>query len=280
VRAQTTRVDGGYFATIGTPILRGREFDATDRSGTEPVVVITEALATQLWPGEDALGQHLAFALDGSVEERFAVVGVAADVAGAQLDDSRQAVFVPLSQHPTGRVIVVARASTDPEAMALAIQKTVADLDPDLLRPTVITGADLVEESVDDFIVASIISGMFSVIALTLAALGIYGVVAFMVTGRTREFGVRMAIGAPRSRVVRIVFADGVKLALPGLLGGAFLASVFLRVKTDIPNAPLSAMVIIFAVAAGTALTVVLLSSVGPALRAAGTPPVEAMRSE
>lgn len=280
VRAQTTRVDGGYFATIGTPILRGRDFDATDRSGTEPVVVITEVLATQLWPGEDALGQHLAFALDGSVEERFTVVGVAADVAGAQLDASRQAVFVPLSQHPTGRVIVVARASTDPEAMALAIQKTVADLDPDLLRPTVITGADLVEESVDDFIVASIISGMFSVIALTLAALGIYGVVAFMVTGRTREFGVRMAIGAPRSRVVRIVFADGVKLALPGLLGGAFLTSVFLRVKTDIPNAPLSAMVIIFAVAAGTALTVVLLSSVGPALRAAGTPPVEAMRSE
>lgn len=276
---QGTRVDERYFETIGTPLLRGRGFEPSDRAGAEPVTVMTQSLAERLWPGEDALGRRVRYGFDRSTLTELTIVGIVADVVGTSHESDPTNMFVPLWQHPTKRITLAVRASS--EAIAPAIANVAVQVDPNLTKPMVVTARSLMDDSKREIYSITVFVGGLCVLTLMLAALGVYGVIAFAVTNRTREIGVRMAIGASRAHVVRMVLTDGVKLALPGVAVGSILAVALVQAvlgewynyfdRTAIDFVMLSA-------GAAVALTVVLFASSMPARRAASVQPMEALR--
>ena len=279
-RAQTTRVGEGYLETLGTPLLRGRGITDKDEAGAELVAIISESLATRLAPGRDALGLRVASALQGNATQVFTVVGITADVATSQMQTSRPQIFVALAQHPAPRVFLIARSAADTPSMTTAFEEAVAALGPDFSRPNVVTGATLVRDNRGDLLEQSTLSIAIAVIALTLSALGIYGVVAFMVASRTHEIGVRMALGASRRRIVNAVLIDTCKLTVPGMAIGLLLAIFAVR-QTNLLWFPLGAVEpVAYALAIAAALSVAVLASLPSAYRAAAVDPLDAIRAE
>jgi predicted permease len=280
VRAHSTRVADRYFETMRITILRGRGVTEEDREGAPLVVVLSEPLAVRLFPGDDAPGKTISFALDGNTPREFTVVGVSADVVATQMADARPQLFLPLAQHPAPRVFVIARASADVGSMTLAFQNAMTALDPELIRGRLVTGERLVRRSMTDLTTHSVASGMAAAVALTLAALGIYGVVGYMVATRTREIGVRMALGASRRRMLSTVLADAVKLILPGVVVGLVGAVWFVR-SANPSWYPLGGVEpLSYAAAVAVALAVALVAGFPSARRAASVQPIVAMRSE
>ncbi len=295
VRAHTTRVSAGHLKTMGIPLLRGRDITTDDRAGGEPVVLISQALATRLFANGEAVGQRLTFAMTGShtsgdirwaqqslpsAEQTFTVIGITADVVDAYIGPAEPQLFVPLAQHPAARVYVIARSSAAPQAMASAFESALTGLyaDPDVLSANVVTGDRLVRRSRSELAMWSGLSAIAGGAALLLAALGIFGVVGFMVATRTREIGIRIALGASRARVLRDVLTDAVKLALWGVAGGLALALAW---ASEISWASLGGIEPLFyAAAVAIALGVALLAGLPAARRAAAVEPITAMRAE
>ncbi len=244
------------------------------------MAVLSESLATQLFPGKEALGQRVASALQSNEKKVLTVVGVTADVVTSQMQTARPQIFVPLAQHPAPRVFLIARASADSRSMTTAFEEAIADLDPDFSRPTVVTGATLVRDNIGDLLQQSTLAIAVAAVALILSALGIYGVVAFMVAARTREMGVRIALGATRRHVVNTVLIDTCKLTVPGLMVGLLLAIISVR-QTGLCWYSLGAVEpVAYALAVAAALAVALLASLPSAYHAAAVDPMEAIRSE
>ena len=280
VRTHTTRVSEGYLVTLGTPLLRGRDVNDSDRAGSELVAVLSESLAMQLFPGSDALGEQIESALQGNETALFTVVGVTADAATSQMQTSRPQMFVPLAQHPAPRVFLIARATADTRSMTTAFEEAIADLDPEFSRPNVVTGSALVRDNIGDLLEQSTLSIVVAAVALVLSALGIYGVVAFMVTARTREMGVRIALGASRRQVIQAVLIDTCKLTVPGLVVGLLLAISAVR-QTNLFWYQFGAVEpLAYTLAIGAALAVALLASLPSAYRAAAVEPLDAIRAE
>ena len=278
---QGTRVDERYFETIGTPLVRGRGFEPRDRAGAEPVAVITQSLAALLWPGEDALGRRVRYGFDRTTLTELTIVGITADVVGTSHESDTTNLFVPLWQQPTKRISLVARASS--AAIAPAIAGVAAQVDPSFTRPAVVTARSLMNDAKREIYSLTVFVGGLCVLTLLLAALGVYGVIAFAVANRTREIGVRMALGASRARVVGMVLTDGVKLALPGVVVGTILAVAVVQAVLGEWYTYFDRTAIDFVVlgaGAAVALTVVLVASSMPARRAGSVQPMEALRRE
>lgn len=295
VRAHTTRVTAEYFETMGVRVLRGRGISTEDRQGAEPVAVISEPLAVRLFPDGRALGRRITFALEGGQRpsdfrwdqrstplsnQTFTVVGVTEDMAAAWLEPGRPQLFVPLAQQPVSRVFVLARSTTLTERMQSAFVGAMADLDvnADVVRSSLVTGDRIVERGRGDLAFGWMLAGIGSGVALLLAALGIFGVVGFMVATRTREIGIRIALGATRARVLRGVLIDAVKLVSWGVVAGLTLAYVFVR------EFAWGSMGIVepiaYAVAAAITLGVAAVAALPAAQRAAAVEPIIAMRTE
>jgi ABC-type antimicrobial peptide transport system permease subunit len=192
-------------------------------------------------------------------------------------------VLVPLAQHPASSVYLVARsvAGLQPTTLAPAFQNAVRDLDPELTPASLVTGDRLRERGMDDILVPSAMVGGSGGIVLILAALGIYGVIGFMVATRTREIAVRVALGASHRRVLGTIQWDVVKLAIPGVAVGLLIGMVFVRLVVPwrgLTGAALEPL--IYALAASIALSVALLAGLPSARRAASVEPMIAMRSE
>jgi putative ABC transport system permease protein len=282
VRAHTTRVGEGYFETMGIRMLRGRGFVRDDRPGSEPVVVLSEPLALQLFSGSEPVGQRVEFAMEGGPKQIFTVVGVSADVVTSQMGTERPQLFVPLAQHPVPRAILIARASASDGLMASAMKSAVAEVDPEFLPSSMTTGDRLMRRSRNDLTIHSITAILCASVALSLTALGVYGVVGLMVASRTREIGVRMALGASRPRVLGTVLVDAMKVVVPGVVGGLVIAILLVRVA----NAPESwyelggAEPLSYAFGAAGALLVATIAGLPSARRAARVDPLRAMRAE
>lgn len=285
IRAHTTRADEHYFQTMGIRVVRGRGITRDDRPGAEPVVVISEPLAQRLFPGAEPLGQRLTLALEGETGQVLTIVGVTADVVTSQMGTERPQLFVPLAQHPTPRVILIARSSVADApvtSMASAFTTALADVDPDFNPASLTTGDRLMRRSMNDLTIHSITAVVCASVALTLAALGVYGVVGLMVATRTREIGVRMALGATRSRVLGTVLRDAVKVVVPGIVGGVGLAILLVRVA----NAPETwydlggVEPLAYSLAAAVAMVVAIVAGLPSARRAAAVDPIRAIRSE
>jgi predicted permease len=289
--AHTTRVDADYFHTMGIRLLRGRAITADDGAGAAPVLVVSEPLALRVFGRGDVVGARLAVARGNAVGQRtafgagdatmlYTIVGVVADAVTSQMGTPRPQMYVPMAQDPTPRVTVIARASAGEPAMIAAFENAVPDLEPDVLRSSLVTGDRLIRRSMDDLFTHFAIAGICAGVLLTLAALGVYGVVGFMVATRRREIGVRMALGASRPQVLGRVVADAMRLVVPGAAVGLVAGAWWVRIE-DPAWYPLGgAEPAIYATAIAIVLGVAALAGLPSARRAASVNPLSAMRAE
>jgi predicted permease len=295
VTAHTTRVTPGYLETIGTPLLAGRTIDATDRDGSEPVVLLSEPLAQELFPSGNAVGQRIDVTLAGDEPQPHTVVGITGDLVSTQLGNPRPQLFLPLAQQPANAVLLIARGRPSDPSIRGAFDNAIADGlrlighqdarrqasgEPSAHFRELITGEGQIEASRQDLLTSSGVGGAAAAVALALTALGVYGVIAFMVATRTREIGVRVALGASRGRVLRDVLGDALKLVVPGIAGGLLLAVAWVRL-VDPGWYPLGGVEpAVYTFAAVTALVVAAVAGIPSARRAAAVQPMEAMRAE
>lgn len=277
---QSTRVDADYLRTLGIRLLAGRAVDASDQRGAERVVMLSEPLARQLFPAGDALGRRLVSAATGAEPRTYTVVGVTSDVVSMEMSMPRLQLFLPLAQHQPSSVMMIARSAESTAPMRRAYEEALRAVDPEYVLADVITGEGLIDASHMDLLTHSAVGGGLSVVALMLAALGVYGVIAFMVATRTREIGVRLALGASRARVLREVLGNALTLVVPGIALGLVAAVFWVRVA-DPSWYPLGGVEpAVYSAAATIAFLVAVIAGLPSARRAAAVQPTIAMRSE
>ncbi len=294
VIVQTTRIGDGYLDTMGIRLLVGRGFTHDDSADGEMVTVISNMLADQLAPNDPAavIGRRLTFGPEGKTQQALTIVGVTRDFPTAQMGTERAQLLLPLAQHPSPNVFLVARGvpGEQPIKVTAALDNAVRDLGPDVDRTRtyeggtvysrIVTGVGLRQNSVRDFLGRAAVTGGAGGVILTLAALGIYGVVGLMVATRTREIAVRIALGASRRGVVGLILFDVVKLVIPGVLFGLVITVGIVRLQGDNLGIRLSnAEPLAYVVGAAIAVLVAVLASLAHARRAASVQPMVAMRS-
>jgi len=271
-------VGPGYFRTLRTPLLSGREFTESDILGSQLVAVVNQAFVDRYWPGEVAIGKQVA--ADG---QRFTIVGISGNAKYRLLTYAPEPViYLPIYQayRSTQDTTVHLRASGDPRAMAMSVEQAIHQLNPDLPLFNINPLTTTMRFGTIFGRVAATFAGSFGILAMLLASVGIYGVVAYTTRQRTREIGIRMALGAEKGNIYRLVLRQGVRLTLAGLIAGAVLSLVFTRLlKTQL-----------FGVSETDALTfsavglllaaVALLACHIPARRATRTEPTIALRCE
>jgi putative ABC transport system permease protein len=273
-------VAGDYFRTLGIPLLRGRDFEASDGAGSPPVAIVNEALANGFWPGADPIGKRMR--LGGSDNPWTTVVGVVGGVSQRSLAEGRLPMFYQsIAQSPwVDGMYLVVRSSVPSDGTVAALRRVVADLDPSLPLTDVAVSTEMIAESVREPRFRAVVLAIFGLSAVIVAVAGVYGVVAYAVSVRRRELGIRIALGAAPTGLVAHVLRDGISLALVGLVigvGGAVALSRFLR-GLLYGIGPLDAAtfgVVVTVVAAVTAVACYL-----PARRAAAADPLESMRME
>ena len=206
-----------YFRTMGIPLFAGRVFNDGDREESLPVAVINQALA-QHFPGANPLGQRFHFAGNKMLRQ---VVGVVKNANYSTLDEAPQAcVYLPQKQNFAGGVTLYVRSEGNPASLLLTVQREVRTLDSNLDISDVRTGATLIDQVLWGPKVGVALLGLFGSLALILASVGLYGVMAYSVARRRREIGVRMALGAMRGGVLRLVIADGMRVVGWGIVLG------------------------------------------------------------
>ena len=262
--------------------------------------MISEPLARQLFPATEAIGEQVKVTLEEGREQEFTIVGVTADFATSQLTTERPQILLPLPDVSTGalpplngRVHVIARgAPGDEPRLKAAFEKVLRELGVDALPgealPGIVIGQDLVQKSIADLIAEGTVVAITGSLVLVLAALGIVGVVGFMVATRTREIAVRMALGSTRLRVFGMMLSGIVKLVIPGVAGGLLLAAILIRTMEDVMGTPLTLgptplgvmEPLIYVLASTIAVAAALLAGLPAARRATTVQPMVAIRSE
>jgi len=273
-------VTAGYLETIGGTLEAGRLLEDRDIESGQPVVVVNEFFAKRHWPGQEAVGKRLK--LSGSKEPWRTVMGVVKDIRErGLLLEMKPAVYVPVNQvDRPGADYLIVRTAQDPASMVNALRSAVWAVDADRPVAFIRTMDQLMEENVADRERPMTLLGIFAGLALVLACIGVYGVLAYSVAQRTREIGVRMALGARPLDVTRMILGRGLKLSAVGLVSGAVLAGALgILLRTLLfgvtPAAPL-----VYAGTAATLIIVALAACVIPAQRAARVDPVVALRDE
>jgi predicted permease len=277
-------VTPGYFATMRMALASGRDFTDDDRDGTPSVVIVNETAARRWWPNQNAIGKTL-LQQDGrpgapDALRTLTVVGVARDSKYRDLgEEPRTFVYVPVQQQYIPRMTIVARA-THGQRLATDIRTLLASMNPNLPVVTAQTFEDYAALSLVPQRVAASVSGSLGMVGLLLAAIGIYGVTAYMVTSRTREIGIRVALGAQRGDVVRMVLGHGMRLALAGVAIGLALAAVASRLLGSLLFGVGPADPIAFIGSTMLFMVISLAACYVPARRATGVDAMEALRYE
>jgi putative ABC transport system permease protein len=283
-KAYANAVTPAYFRTTGVSLREGRLFGANDRIETEPVAIVDEAMARELWPGQSALGKRVGGAQgDPAKSDQWkTIVGVVADTRPAATltpAETDYQVYYPLAQVTDGALAVL-RTRGPPAALAADLRRAVADVDPSLAVYEVHTARELVDRSLVNYALLAWTLLGFAGLGLALSALGVYGLFAGYVVERTREIGVRMALGAQAGQVLRLVLRKGLRLALAGgamgvagaLIVGPVLTSIAPELPAHDPLAVIGLALVLIAVA--------LFACWLPARRAAAMDPMVALRSD
>ena len=273
-------VSPDYFSTLRIPLLQGRTFSDSDRKNTQLVAVIDEYLARQYWPGENPIGQHLGFS--PTKGPWYQIVGIVKHAKSSSLeaDGNEGFYFLSEAQSPDSGASLVVRSSQSAESLTSAVAAVVRSVDPGIPLYDVKTMQQRVDESLVGrrFVVALLTS--FAGLALLLAAIGLYGVISYSVSLRTRELGVRMALGAQRSRVLKLVLMQGVRLATIGIACGVVAAVAVGHLFSSLLFQVGMLDALPWVAAVSILLAVVLLATYLPARRAASIEPMRALRTE
>jgi putative ABC transport system permease protein len=270
-----------YFRTMGIPLLEGRYFTKDDASGATPVAVIDQEMALQCWPNENPLGKRFSFAGGSPRAKPFQVVGVVGDIRNFALGEApKPAAYFPVRQMSPDDAFLVVQAVRDPAALVSTVRDAVSAVDKNEPISSFATMNQLIWRSVSEPRVRSIVLATFGGLALLLAIIGIYAVMSYAVTERTHEIGVRIALGAQRGDVLRMVIREGMLLAAVGIVtgvGGAlaltrFLRSLLFEIKTTDPATFVGVSILL--------LLVALAACYIPARRAMRVDPMVALRYE
>lgn len=292
-RARWRIISPGFFASLGVPILAGRDFDASDGRNGEPVVIVSETLARRMFPNGDAVNRHVYWTdpvlqfMPGTPEDKARVmaphriVGVTADVDDEHvIPEQVVTIYVPFNDGYLfgGRVFI--HTSANPYGLVTPVTRIIRDLSPEQPVERAATLADIRAEVLTPERLNSVVFGVFAAVALAIAVVGVAGVLAFSVSSRTREFGIRLALGSQPKQLLKAVIAEGAALAALGVLTGAVLGFAMTRVadkyflEVQLPGALPVVM------AALLLVTVAMVASMLPAARAARVDVIQALRSE
>jgi macrolide transport system ATP-binding/permease protein len=273
---QVNQVGPDYFDTLGIRIARGRAFTANDREGSTAVAIINETMAKQYWPNEDPLGRQLRIFGDAVPRE---IVGIARDIKYNFLgEDPTPYLYLPLEQNYSAQVVVQVRAAGDPDALLGTVRRELQQLEPTMPLLNVDTYRSVFSQSLWAPRMGAWLLGIFASLALMLAAIGLYGVMAYAVSQRRRELGIRLALGARRQDVRNMVVRQGVLLAAVGVVIGLGIAFALARLVTNLLYGVNGHDPLTFAIIPIVLLAVAVLATYIPASRASRVDPVDALR--
>jgi predicted permease len=274
-------VAGRYFETMEIPLRRGRFFNEQDTAANPRVIIVDEFMARELWPNQDPIGKRIHFGGLTSRSPWRTVVGVAGRVKQYTLDsDSRIALYVPHTQSSTRAMTVVMRSSVDAAALTAAAKKEIRELDADLPMYDVRTMSQRVDESLARRRFSMLLLGVFAGLALALAAIGIYGVMAYLVSQGARELGIRIALGASQRQILGLIVGQGMTLALAGVTFGVAGALGFTRLIRSFLFGVNATDALTFMVTSVLLFLIALAASYVPAQRAARIDPTVSLRSD
>jgi predicted permease len=275
-RVHQLQVDAGYFAVLQLPIVAGREIGRQDDERAAKIAVVNETFAKRFWPDGGALGRTVRVG-----DDRITVVGLARDPKYSSLTEATPPfVYFPLAQQFRSHLSLMIRTSSDPRALAPAVHDLVRSIDPGLPRPTMITLPDAMGLGLLPQRVAALVTGVLGAVGLLLATVGLYGIIAYSVSRRTKEIGIRLALGARSVDVLRMIVREGMRLTAVGMAIGLALAFAVTRViaRFLFGVSPLDAVT--FVGMAAVFIAFALLASWLPARRAAAANPMVALRSD
>jgi putative ABC transport system permease protein len=278
--AQTRYVSPDYFQAIGIPLRQGRVFTDQDRDKSVPVVIISEAMARRFWPGENPVGKRLTPSFHSEAGARE-IVGVVGDVKTSGLDvDASAMMYLPYKQAPLPFLSFVVRTSSNPESLIQPVSRAIYSIDKDQALTDVQTMDQVLTKSVSDRRFNMMLLLTFAGVALLLAAVGVYGVMNYTVTLRRRELGIRMALGAARMDVLRLVLGQGLTLTLIGVGIGLISAYALTRLMATLLYGVTATDYLTFASVSAVLIAVGLVASYVPARRATKVNPTIALRTE
>jgi putative ABC transport system permease protein len=271
-----------FFQVLKTPLIQGRTFTEADDSKGQPVVIINETLARRYWPGEDPVGKRVKFAQGQAINRPWmTIVGVVGDIKSDGFDAASPGIlYTPSNQRPSYASVLYLRTAVDPATVGKAIRQEVQAVDPNIPVFDVRAMEDVVTKYLAERRFALELLGVFAVVALLLASIGIYGVMAYTFSQRTNEIGIRMAMGAQRWDILRIAVGEGAIVVavgvVCGLIGSAlltrFLQSMLFDVKSTDPMT--------FTTIAALLTVVTLMACLVPAHKATRVDPLIALRHE
>jgi len=272
-------VSDDLFRAMGVPLKRGRTFGPQDHNDAPPVVILSESLVRKFWPNGDPIGAHIRLGPDPS-QPWITVVGVVGDVSMGVADDSRPTAYVSARQDHWGGMAIVMRTTTDPVSLLPAVRREVRAIDPTIPVADARSMKQVQSMELTDRRLPMQLMAAFALLALVLAAVGVYGVMAYSVAARTREIGVRVALGAQPKNVFGMVVRQGMGAAAAGLTLGLLGAAALGRVLTSLLFGVKPTDAVTFLGVAGVLLAVVIAACLVPARRAVRVDPLEALRSE
>jgi predicted permease len=278
--ALTRFIDPGFFTAMQIPLLQGRFLQPNEQLEHGQSVVISQALVNEYFPAEDPLGKHIKTNI-GNGDQSFEIVGVVADTLAEVSGSPRPAIFYPLYLgSERSSVLAIRTKSSDPAAVALPVQQIISSLDHDLPVANVMTMDQIIGQSTLNASFDAKLLLAFAILSLTLAAAGLFGVLSYIVAQRTTEIGIRIALGAQREQVMRLMLRDGLRPALFGLVLGLVASAGVTRLIQSMLYGTHPLDPVVFIVVSAALLLVAALACAIPAWHASQLDPIQALRAE